>query len=208
IFHYQDGTRVISSGSRLTFFKPLNPRNNDTLRSAIRERQESGEQITLKESEPDDEQTPTSSPEMQEKTPEQSDAERLAQNSDKITVDETDIGVRLSLPALRFVADQAVVLPQEKNRIEQLHSVLQEALSINPDSTFLVVGHTADVGLQESQQILSEERAKAIVDMMVAKGIPADAFMFQGRGGQEPVASNSTDQGRALNRRVEVIIVE
>ena len=69
-------------------------------------------------------------------------------------------------------------------------------------------GHTADVGSLESQINLSQVRAKTIVDELSSRGIDADRFLYTGVGGLEPLGDNSTDQGRRINRRVEIIILE
>jgi outer membrane protein OmpA-like peptidoglycan-associated protein len=77
-----------------------------------------------------------------------------------------------------------------------------------PERTFLVVGHTADIGLPDAQQELSVRRAGTVVDELTARGIDADRLLFEGRGGTEPVASNDTETGRAQNRRVEILVLE
>ena len=121
-----------------------------------------------------------------------------------ITVEETDDGVSLTLGRIHFVPDRAEVLPEEKLRL----SAVARALGKIENRTFLVIGHTADIGQPEDQQLLSVQRAKAIVDYLVAEGIEAGRFLYEGRGGTEPIASNATDEGRARNRRVEILILE
>lgn len=69
----------------------------------------------------------------------------------------------------------------------------------------LVVGHTDDTGSAEYNQQLSESRAKKVVEILSAQGIPADQLYFQGAGQGRPIADNSTEDGRATNRRVEVV---
>ncbi|MFW5694783.1 MAG: OmpA family protein [Alkalispirochaeta sp.] len=111
--------------------------------------------------------------------------------------------VRLSIRNLRFVADQAELLPGEVDRLD----AVAEVLSSVSDGVFLITGHTADVGSAESQQVLSEERARRIADGLIARGIPPGALRYEGRGGTEPVGDNGTDAGRAANRRVEIRIL-
>ncbi len=77
-----------------------------------------------------------------------------------------------------------------------------------PERSFLVVGHTAKIGTEESQLSLSVERAKTIVDYLTGQGIEAERFIYEGRGGTKPVAANDTEENRAKNRRVEIIILE
>lgn len=74
-----------------------------------------------------------------------------------------------------------------------------------------VVGHTDSVPLQSSNplstnQRLSEARAATIADMLIQNGVPQDRVRSEGRAATDPVAKNSTRQGRALNRRVEVLV--
>lgn len=111
--------------------------------------------------------------------------------------------VRLSIRNLRFVADQAELLPGEADRLD----TIAEVLSSVPNGVFLITGHTADVGSAESQQVLSVERARRIAEGLIARGIPPGALRYEGRGGTEPVGDNSTDAGRAANRRVEIRIL-
>ncbi|MFP4408642.1 MAG: OmpA family protein [Spirochaetaceae bacterium] len=132
-------------------------------------------------------------------------AERIERSGIKdveVTATE-DNRVSLSLRNLQFVADQAILLPGERPRLDEV----AEALRSVPDRNILIVGHTADVGTQISQIELSFERAKKIVDEMVARGIEAGRLLYDGRGGTEPVASNDTEEGRAANRRVEIEIL-
>lgn len=130
--------------------------------------------------------------------------EQIDDETNDISVDETDTGVRLTVRALRFLPDQAVLLPDERGRLDAVATALEEV----EDARFLIVGHTADVGSEESQQRLSVERARTIAAELAARGINPDRLDVEGRGGTEPVASNATDVGRAQNRRVEIYVLE
>ena len=70
------------------------------------------------------------------------------------------------------------------------------------------MGHTARIGTEESQFTLSVERAKTIVDYLTSQGMEAERFLYEGRGGTEPVAPNDIEKNMAKNRRVEIIILE
>jgi len=120
-----------------------------------------------------------------------------------IEVERTTEGIKLNLPRIHFVPDQAKILPREKKRLDKLADMLKKV----PDASFMVKGHTADVGSQESQYELSVERARTIIEEMAARGLEPSRFVYQGLGGDEPVASNESEEGRARNRRVEVIIL-
>ncbi|MFW5685189.1 MAG: OmpA family protein [Spirochaetota bacterium] len=121
-----------------------------------------------------------------------------------ITVETTDTGVRLTIDALRFLPDQAVLLPEERGRLDQV----ARALARTEGTRFLIVGHTADVGSQRSQEVLSVERARVIAAELSERGISPDRMDIEGRGGTDPVASNATEEGRARNRRVEIYVLE
>lgn len=75
-----------------------------------------------------------------------------------------------------------------------------------PSSNIEVVGHTDDVGSAASNQDLSERRAFSVADVLVGAGVPSRRISTYGRGEDNPVASNATASGRAMNRRVEIII--
>ncbi|MBN1698404.1 MAG: OmpA family protein [Spirochaetales bacterium] len=121
-----------------------------------------------------------------------------------VNIDETDEGVKLTLNNIHFVPDQAVILPEEKKRLEALAGTLKKI----KDRSFLVIGHTALWGTEKEQYDLSVKRAKAIVDYMVSKGIEAKRFLYEGRGAREPVAPNDTEENMRKNRRVEIVILE
>ncbi len=115
-----------------------------------------------------------------------------------------DRGVILLLYDLRFVADGDDLLPSERGRLDAIAA----ALSRIADHTFLVEGHTADLGRPAGQYELSERRAKRIVDELVARGIPAGRFVYRGLGADHPIAPNDTEANRARNRRVEITILD
>lgn len=72
----------------------------------------------------------------------------------------------------------------------------------------VLVGHTDDAGDSKYNQLLSEKRARAVAEVFKQNGIPAERLYYRGAGETDPIASNMTDEGRAQNRRVEVIELE
>ena len=122
----------------------------------------------------------------------------------RIVIEDRPEGVALTIDRIGFVANSAEVLPGER----PLLSALADALGTIDGRTFQVIGHTADIGQPQGQMELSVRRARAIVDAMVAAGIPENRFVYQGRGATEPVAPNDSQEGRARNRRVEIILLE
>ena len=67
-----------------------------------------------------------------------------------------------------------------------------------------IVGHTDSTGSQELNQSLSQRRAQSVANYLTANGVPGQRISAYGAGPSQPIASNSTDAGRAQNRRVEI----
>jgi outer membrane protein OmpA-like peptidoglycan-associated protein len=89
--------------------------------------------------------------------------------------------------------------------------VLQAMVTIfkeYPNAKFSIEGHTDSVGAAKSNQLLSERRANAVRDYLIANGIAADRLTAQGFGEEKPIDSNNTKAGRANNRRVEVNLIK
>jgi outer membrane protein OmpA-like peptidoglycan-associated protein len=80
---------------------------------------------------------------------------------------------------------------------------LVELLRANPTMKIELGGHTDNVGNKTYNQKLSENRAKAVFDYLVSQGIAASRLSYKGYGDTQPIADNSTEEGRALNRRTE-----
>lgn len=85
---------------------------------------------------------------------------------------------------------------------------LVDALAASPEGTTVAVeGHTDDQGEAASNQSLSEARAQAVLDYLVEAGVPADRLRAVGNGESQPIADNSTAEGRAANRRIDFNVV-
>jgi OOP family OmpA-OmpF porin len=125
-------------------------------------------------------------------------------DNEDILLEERVNGLVLQMQNIHFLPDSSVILPNERFRMDVIAKLLKEVWN----STFLVVGHTADIGTVESQYDLSIERSKAIVDELVLRGISSKQFLYRGEGGENPIASNLTEEGRAKNRRVEITILD
>jgi OOP family OmpA-OmpF porin len=89
------------------------------------------------------------------------------------------------------------------NRLKKLQAELQNA---KVDS-IIATGHTDSTGKASYNQKLSLRRAQAVKDYLVSLGLPANRIFIEGKGEAQPVASNKTSQGRALNRRVDVEVI-
>ena len=137
--------------------------------------------------------------------PENSNKERIKDKGAGIfNVQETPRGILLNLKNLHFVADKAELLYGEDKKLDEIAAVLKTLTFKN----LFVEGHTADVGDKSTQHGLSLRRAKTVVDELTKRGIPAGVFIYSGAGGSKPIASNTTEAERALNRRVEITIME
>lgn len=122
----------------------------------------------------------------------------------KVIVESTVAGIRLTMQNLNFKPDSAELLPGENERLDQIAQVLKEV----PDQMFLVEGHTASVGYEKGEMKLSVERANSVANALIQRGIPREKFICKGSGGTKPIADNSTQEGKAKNRRVEITILE
>jgi outer membrane protein OmpA-like peptidoglycan-associated protein len=84
---------------------------------------------------------------------------------------------------------------------------LAKSLKDNPDTDVTIIGHTDNSGSDEYNNRLSERRAEAVKTFTINQGISASRINTRGKGESEPIADNSTEEGKAKNRRVEIVIV-
>lgn len=114
------------------------------------------------------------------------------------------VGSRVVLRNIFFEFDKSTLLPQSYVELDRLYKLLVEVPTIKIE----ISGHTDSKGSAAYNQGLSERRAKAVVDYLVARGIGEDRLTYAGYGLTQPIASNDTEEGRALNRRTEFKIIE
>jgi len=101
-----------------------------------------------------------------------------------------------------FDFDSANLKPAMKS---ELDSVASKVMSSKGDEQLDIVGHTDSTGPDAYNQGLSERRAQAAADYLAGKGISASKMTVKGMGESQPVADNATRDGRAMNRRVEIL---
>lgn len=101
-----------------------------------------------------------------------------------------------------FETGSAELRPQSAAELDRLAELLTEV----PSLKIQINGHTDNVGDDASNQTLSEARAKAVYDYLVAKNISAERLKFKGFGESQPVESNDTPEGRGRNRRTEFVV--
>lgn len=102
---------------------------------------------------------------------------------------------------INFDTGKSTIKPESKPIIDQI----VEMMKANPDLKISVEGHTDNVGTPKSNMILSEDRAKAVVSAILNQGIEANRLSYLGHGQERPIADNKTEEGRAKNRRVELV---
>ena len=107
--------------------------------------------------------------------------------------------------AALFESGKAALKPEGKQKIEEYRAQAQDQLS-RADHV-LITGYTDNVGETASNSTLSQQRAAAVRDHLVSLGADPQKFQISGAGEDHPIADNSTDEGRAKNRRVEVAVV-
>lgn len=87
-------------------------------------------------------------------------------------------------------------------------SILLKFLNLNPKVKIEIGGHTDTIGTLSHNEELSRNRAKAVYDYLIKNGIAPTRLTFKGYGSTQPIADNNTEEGRNLNRRTEVKVVE
>lgn len=131
-------------------------------------------------------------------------AKELQQDIPGATVARVGEGIAVTFASgLLYDFDSDVV------RTEAAQNLRNLAASLNkyPNTDLLIVGHTDAVGTSEYNQGLSQRRAAAAANYLAAQGVSAGRLRSVGRGETEPIATNDTEGGRQLNRRVEIAIV-
>jgi len=110
--------------------------------------------------------------------------------------------IRLEGVTFAFNSDQ--ITADERGALNEVADILRRY----PDLRVEVAGHTDSVGNPSYNQGLSERRARAVLEYLVADGIDRSRMTARGYGPTAPIASNTTDAGRTMNRRVELRIIE
>jgi len=119
---------------------------------------------------------------------------------DEIEIAESDRAILDdAAQSLQFETASAVLKSTSYDILKQVVAVLQRY----PDATLTIEGHTDDIGRTATNQLLSEHRAKACYEFLVAQGVDSERISYVGYGEIRPIESNRTREGRALNRRVE-----
>jgi outer membrane protein OmpA-like peptidoglycan-associated protein len=159
----------------------------------------------------------TSTKHSLEKTSEQLAAEKIAREAaekkaaqaladlQKIAaVKQESRGMVITLSGgVLFASNEATLLPAA---MVKLNEVADALIKGNPDSNITVEGHTDSQGKRDYNVDLGKKRADAVRDQLVARGVATDRIKSVGIGPDRPVADNKSAEGRANNRRVEIIV--
>ena len=115
----------------------------------------------------------------------------------------TDDRLRLNVPAdFSFAVGRSDIRPEMRPVLDEIGRNLDKNVHVT------IVGHTDSTGGDALNEQLSIDRAAAVRDYLSVRGVAPSRVSVQGRGAREPVASNSTDAGRAANRRVEISLAQ
>ena len=103
------------------------------------------------------------------------------------------------MPKIQFEFDKDVITPESYPTLITIADLLLK----NPRLKLICLAHTDSVGTAEYNLDLSERRARSVKAFLVKQGVPPPSVRYRGMGYSRPIADNSTDEGRAKNRRVE-----
>jgi outer membrane protein OmpA-like peptidoglycan-associated protein len=112
-------------------------------------------------------------------------------------------GEKIVLRNIFFDSNKFDLKPESNSELEKLI----EILSKNPTMKVEISGHTDNVGNKAANKTLSENRSKSVVAFLISKGISSDRLTSKGYGDEKPIDTNDTEQGRANNRRTEMVIL-
>ncbi len=128
----------------------------------------------------------------------------LTRQLENLQLRETESGVVVTLGDVLFASGQAELVEGGRSSLEEVVDLLQT----EPDKKNRVEGHTDSSGDAAANLLLSEKRAQAVRDSLISLGVDAERVTAMGMGEDFPIASNDTEEGRARNRRVDVILLD
>lgn len=119
-------------------------------------------------------------------------------------LDKVVVGTKVVLDNIYFETGKAVLRPESFEALDQVHSFLDN----NPGMKLEISGHTDNTGSLRINTKLSADRARAVVNYLVDKGIDKEQLTWVGYADSQPIESNDTPEGREANRRVEFKVLE
>ncbi|MGD2129994.1 MAG: OmpA family protein [Lysobacterales bacterium] len=121
-----------------------------------------------------------------------------------VDLDGCEVEAVIELQGVHFDFDKATLRPEAKKILDEAAALLQEHERVIVE----VAGHTDSTGPEDYNQGLSERRANSVRDYLISKGVTATRMTARGYGETRPVATNDTKEGRAENRRVELVVLD
>lgn len=118
--------------------------------------------------------------------------------------DPRDVARALSLQVVNFAVDEDIIPDENKRLLDRAVALMKQV----PDMKLMIIGHTDKTADAAYNMKLSQERAQAMKDYMVSQGADPAKLMTKGMGETDPIADNSTEQGRFRNRRIEFIVYD
>ena len=133
--------------------------------------------------------------------------QKLPPKSENVTANEPREGAVVSKPVVLnnvfFKTGSATLESTSKVELDKLASFLTENIGLHTQ----INGHTDNVGSETDNQLLSENRAKSVVEYLISVGIDQKRLKYKGFGEAQPVSTNETKEGRRLNRRTEFVLL-
>jgi len=123
---------------------------------------------------------------------------------DVFCLEEKVVEQKIVLRGIQFDFDKSNIKPEFEPILDEAVSTLKA----KPNLRVVIAGYTDSIGTAQYNMVLSNQRAKAVYNYFVSKGIAASRLQTVGNGMNDPVASNATADGRAMNRRVELQVVQ
>jgi outer membrane protein OmpA-like peptidoglycan-associated protein len=142
---------------------------------------------------------------LQTETARRQQAEKAAAELAKVaSVKQEARGMVITLSgSVLFASGKADLVPAAKGKLDEVAKALTEQ---DPDSKMIIEGHTDSQGSAASNQDLSQKRAQSVREYLVSHGIAGDRVTATGFGSTRSIADNATTEGRANNRRVEIVV--
>jgi outer membrane protein OmpA-like peptidoglycan-associated protein len=145
---------------------------------------------------------------VQEKSAREAADQRARQALEQLSAANTNVkheerGTVITLPGnVLFASGKSVLMPGAQSSLNQV----ADALKNQGEAKILVEGHTDSTGSIETNMALSKARADSVGSYLTSRGVPSDQVTTNGLGPSRPVADNTSPEGRANNRRVEIVI--
>lgn len=133
-----------------------------------------------------------------------SDTKAYREINKNLLLSPIETGQVIRINNIFFETAKSILKQESYYELENLFKLLKD----NPTMEIEINGHTDNIGNTEYNLVLSKERAQAVVDYLVTKGISNSRLKSNGYGKSKPLIENNTDEARALNRRVEFIIIK